>query len=63
MDSAFKDKGKVLVHCTAGRSRAAVLAAFMILKLGMTYDSSIDKIKEARKWIDINKGFENSSGL
>ena len=59
MDSAFEEKGKVLVHCTAGRSRsAAVLAAFMILKLGMTYDSSINKIKEARKWIDINKGFE-----
>ena len=59
MDGAFKEKGKILVHCTAGRSRSAgVLAAFMILKLGMTYDSSIQKIKEARKWIDINIGFE-----
>ena len=59
LDEAFHDKGKVLLHCTAGRSRSAgVLVAFMMLKLGMEYDIAVEKIKESRKWIDINIGFE-----
>ncbi|EGG19976.1 hypothetical protein DFA_07090 [Cavenderia fasciculata] len=51
-------EGAVLVHCFAGMSRSAtVCIAYMMKKLGITYQDAYEILKEARDIIDPNDGF------
>lgn len=59
LTEALLSGGVVLVHCTAGRSRsAAVVVAFFIARLGMSYDEALATVKQARPWVAPNAGFE-----
>jgi len=58
IDNAFKDEGKVLVHCFHGKSRsAAIVAAYLIYKEKCTPDQAIHKIQEQRPVANPNHGF------
>ena len=59
LSEALLKRGVILVHCTAGRSRsAAVVVAFFIARLGMTYDEALAAVKQVRPWVSPNAGFE-----
>jgi protein-tyrosine phosphatase len=52
------ETGNVLVHCFAGVSRSAtVAAAFLMLKHGMSLNMALDLLKEKRDVVSPNPGF------
>jgi len=56
--------GGVLVHCYFGVSRSAtVVAAFLMKKYAITFDSAICRLKESRKLVAPNRGFESQLRL
>lgn len=60
--AAFIDRGRasggVLVHCYAGVSRSATLvAAYLILRRGMTLQEALDTLRAARPTVQPNPGF------
>ena len=59
INKVFEDKGNLLIHCMAGRSRSVtILAAYLIKIFGISDDSAIDLIKSKRSIININDGFK-----
>ena len=59
LDAALDAGRSVLVHCTAGVSRSsAVIVAFFISRLGMSYDAALARVRAARPWARPNPGFE-----
>lgn len=58
INKVFEDKGNLLIHCMAGRSRSVtILAAYLIKNFGISDESAIDLIKSKRPIIGINDGF------
>ncbi|XP_065200408.1 dual specificity protein phosphatase MPK-4-like [Planococcus citri] len=58
------EKGNVLVHCYYGVSRsAAVILAFLMKKHSLNFDEALQKLKEKRKIVGPNIGFENQLRL
>lgn len=58
IDSVLASNGKVLVHCSAAISRSpAIVAAYLIKRLGMTLAGSLEKLVEARGAVAPNQGF------
>ncbi|XP_054085948.1 dual specificity protein phosphatase 19 [Zeugodacus cucurbitae] len=56
--SAELARGRVLVHCNAGVSRAAsIVIAYLILVRGMRYDAAYTLVKSKRECIQPNVGF------
>jgi serine/threonine/tyrosine-interacting protein len=57
-DDCFNNKGKILVHCSAGSSRStACIIIYLITHHKMTYDIALDFIKKGRKYVEPNSGF------
>ena len=60
IDNALREdkSSRVLVFCTAGRSRSAsVLLAYLMIKRKMILLDAMELIKEKRPWIQPNAGF------
>ncbi len=58
IDTAFRDKKVVLVHCYQGRNRSAsVVIAYLMLYHGMSREKAIDYVKERRPCIDPKPGY------
>lgn len=61
---AFREKGKVLVHCLAGVSRSpTVVAAYLIWAAGMRRDEALDLLRERRGVVEPNPGFIEQLGV
>jgi len=59
IDLALRDNGKVLVHCIAGISRSASLvASYLINKKQLTFDETLQILKNKRTKIEPNDGFK-----
>ncbi|KAJ1732997.1 tyrosine protein phosphatase yvh1 [Coemansia sp. Benny D160-2] len=55
---AIEAGGRVLVHCMAGQSRsAAVAAAYLMQKNALTAEQALDMLRERRPQINPNEGF------
>ncbi|CAM9644973.1 unnamed protein product, partial [Choristocarpus tenellus] len=53
------EKGGVLVHCAAGKSRsAAFVVGFLLSTQGCPYEQAYATVKQARPIVCINRGFE-----
>lgn len=51
-------KKNILVHCNAGVSRSpAIIIAYLMIIMGLSYDEAYDKVKRARSCIKPNDGF------
>ncbi|KAH0956522.1 hypothetical protein HN011_002315 [Eciton burchellii] len=51
-------KENILVHCNAGVSRSpAIVIAYLMIVIKMSYDEAYNKVKEARNCIRPNDGF------
>jgi len=60
VESAFKenDTNKVLIHCFAGKSRAATITlAYLMKSLGMTLREGLDRVLQVRPIVAPNQGF------
>lgn len=58
IDTALREGGRVLVHCSQGVSRSATLViAFLMWRSGLSYDEVYAKVKEARGVTNPNIGF------
>lgn len=58
LDIAIDNNGVVLVHCNAGVSRSAsIVIAYLILKVGMSFDDALKLVKGKRPAIQPNSGF------
>ena len=58
IEDAISKNGKVLIHCAYGKSRSAsIVIAYLIKKLGITYDQAYQMVYEQRPIIDPNPGF------
>ena len=58
IDKALKEKGTVLVHCNAGRSRSAsIILAYFIYKYGLSCDDALQKLRSKRPSANPNPGF------
>ena len=58
IDDAFKEKGKVLVHCHAGISRSSTICLAYIIKYKkMSFDKALELVKKKRDKINPNPGF------
>ena len=52
---------KVLVHCSAGKSRSVSIVAVYLMKYkGMNVNEALDFIKNKRNMINPNSGFVNA---
>ena len=50
IDDAIKNKGRILVHCTAGVSRSAsIVIAYLMSKHDITYEKAYEFVKSKRK--------------
>lgn len=59
IEAALESGGEVLVHCMGGRSRSpAIIIAFMMSTMGMTYDRCVGRVRAARNVVALNQGFE-----
>lgn len=59
IERAVKDGGRVLINSTLGVSRsAAIICAYMIKNLNMSYDEAIARIRSLRSNAKPNAGFE-----
>jgi ADP-ribosyl-[dinitrogen reductase] hydrolase len=47
--SALRDGKRVLIHCRAGLGRTGMIAARLLVELGMSPQSAIDAVRDARK--------------
>lgn len=57
-DAAIIQNKRVLIHCVAGVSRsAAIAAAYLILRHGFDSNKALEEIAKGRKIIDPNKTF------
>lgn len=57
-DDALGRNGRVLVHCVEGKSRsAAVCAAFLIKRLGLTAQQALVQLRQARPIVSPNAYF------
>lgn len=51
-------KENILVHCNAGVSRSpAIIIAYLMIVMGLSYDEAYNKVKEVRSCIKPNDGF------
>eukprot|EP00959_Pyramimonas_sp_CCMP1952_P208347 4358400-Pyramimonas_sp.AAC.2 len=58
IEGALQNKGVVLVHCAAGRSRSAsILIAYCMKTFGIGYDEAFAQVKAKRPVIQPNTGF------
>ncbi|XP_014097146.3 dual specificity protein phosphatase 19 [Bactrocera oleae] len=58
INDAESSRGRVLVHCNAGVSRAAsIVIAYLILVRGMLFDDAYALVKSKRECIQPNVGF------
>ena len=58
IDQAFKNKGKVLVHCHAGISRSSsICLAYIIKYRKISLDKALEIVKKKRDKINPNPGF------
>ncbi|KAJ1990582.1 tyrosine protein phosphatase yvh1 [Coemansia sp. RSA 1358] len=58
ISGALEEGGCVLVHCMAGQSRSAVIAAaYLMQKDGLTSEQALTAIKKKRRQINPNDGF------
>jgi protein-tyrosine phosphatase len=54
-----RERTNVLVHCAAGISRSsALLIGYLIRKYGMTYDQAEEHLRQRRRIIKPNPGFQ-----
>lgn len=59
-----QNNGSVLVHCYFGVSRsAAIVVAFLMKKYSLSYGDALERLKEKRKLVGPNNGFENQLRL
>jgi protein-tyrosine phosphatase len=58
IENCIKQNSKILLHCFEGVSRGpAILASYLMWKLGFDKNTAIEKLREKRKCVDINLGF------
>ena len=58
INDAFENKGKILIHCMAGRSRSAtILIAFIIKNFGFTTEKALESLILKRPIVEPNKYF------
>jgi protein-tyrosine phosphatase len=56
---ALKRDERVLLHCTAGLNRSALVMGFVLVRLGMTPLEAIGRMRDARsEWVLCNEAFE-----
>lgn len=54
----FRLNGKIIVHCNAGVSRSSsVVMAYLMKKLGYSFDVALEFVKHKRPCIQPNRGF------
>ena len=57
--NAFVNRGKVLVHCVAGKSRSvSIVVSFLCKKRRYTLKDALEFVSKRRR-IDINEGFHS----
>jgi len=58
IDAVSSSHGKVLIHCSAAISRSpTIVAAYLMMRCGMTLRAALEKLVEARDAIAPNPGF------
>ncbi|CAF0933544.1 unnamed protein product [Didymodactylos carnosus] len=58
IDNAVKNNFKVLIHCHAGMSRSATIAAmYLMKKYNLTHHEAIRRLSERRRCVSPNDGF------
>ena len=58
INDAIENKGKILIHCMAGRSRSAtILLAYMIKSFGLTIEMALNSVILKRPIVEPNKYF------
>ena len=58
INDAIENKGKILIHCMAGRSRSAtILLAYMIKSFGLTIEMALNSVILKRPIVEPNQYF------
>lgn len=58
IDKAITGGGKVLVHCVAGASRSAsIAAAYLVRQLRISPEEAVERLRAARSCVNPNPGF------
>ena len=58
IDNCLEKKGKILIHCVEGVSRApTVLSSYLMWKYSYNSETAVSLIKQKRSCVDINLGF------
>lgn len=56
--SAVKDDGRIFIHCQAGVSRSATIAASYLIEEGMSFTETMNLLRNRRSCVQPNFGFE-----